>query len=73
MFLGIFATEFILLHFTYMFNIKGDLQLMLFSFCVHSCSCIMAHGNIPQVYYRPLSGPPATPTQANLRPFSGLH
>jgi len=51
MFLGIFATEFIRVHFTYIFNIKGgDLQLMLFSFCVHSCSCIMAHGNIPQVY-----------------------
>jgi len=41
--LGIFANEFILVHFTYIFKIKGgDLQLMLFSFCVHSCSCIMA-------------------------------
>jgi len=28
--LGIFATEFILVHFTYIFNITGDLQLMLF-------------------------------------------
>jgi len=41
--LGIFATEFILVHFTYIFSIKGgDLQIMLFRFCVHSCSCIMA-------------------------------
>jgi len=41
--LGIFATQFILVHFTYVYNIKaGDLQLMLFGFCVHSCSCITA-------------------------------
>jgi len=39
--LGIFATQYILVHLTYVFNIKAvDLQLTLFSFCVHSCTCI---------------------------------
>jgi len=41
--LGIFATDFICVHFTNIFSVKAaDLQLILFSFCVHSCFCILA-------------------------------
>jgi len=40
MFLGLFAINFTLIHFTYIFNVKvGHLQLLVYSCYVHSCSC----------------------------------
>jgi len=40
--LGLLQLIVTFIHRTYIFNVKGEVYLMVFSFCRQSCSCTMA-------------------------------